>query len=136
MASYVEQRFRAKFSFGEENVKAVWFLESDFGAIGVRRQHAAVGRHAASARCGTAAAPSARDRINLETKNIYIWFKLPNTSLDFTVGLQNQSDSYAGLLFGGADMAGIFATGKIEPVSYKLGWAKLYENNNRRIRTT
>ena len=33
-ASYVEQRFRAKFSFGEENVKAVWFLETDFGAWG------------------------------------------------------------------------------------------------------
>jgi len=25
-ASYVEQRLRAKFSFGEENVKAVWFV--------------------------------------------------------------------------------------------------------------
>ena len=46
------------------------------------------------------------------------------------MGLQNQSDRFAGLLYGGADMAGIFATGKMEPVSYKLGWAKLYENNN------
>ena len=26
-------------------------------------------------------------------------------------------------------MAGVFMTGKFEPVSYKLGWAKLYENN-------
>jgi hypothetical protein len=69
------------------------------------------------------------DRINLETKNIYIWFKLPNTSLDFTVGLQNQTDAYAGLLYGGADMAGIFMTGKYEPVTYKLGWSKLYEND-------
>ena len=53
------------------------------------------------------------DRINLETKNIYIWFKLPNTAVDFTVGLQNQTDAYAGLLYGGADMAGIFMTGEV-----------------------
>ena len=46
------------------------------------------------------------------------------------MGLQNQSDAYAGLLFGAADMAGIFTTGKMDPVSFKLGWAKLYENNN------
>ena len=46
------------------------------------------------------------------------------------MGLQNQSDRFAGVLYGGADMAGIFMTGKMEPTSYKLGWAKLYENNN------
>jgi len=68
------------------------------------------------------------DRVQTETKNIYVWFKLPDTSLDFTVGLQSQSDDYAGVLYGGADMAGIFMNGKYEPVAYKLGWAKLYEN--------
>jgi len=130
-ASYVEQRFRVKFSFGEENVKAVWFLETDFGAFG---------DVAGSANSTTPATGASRnaggalggDRINTETKNIYVWFKLPNTSLDFTVGLQNQSDSYAGLLYGGADMAGIFTTGKFEPVSFKAGWAKLYENDNQK----
>jgi hypothetical protein len=44
------------------------------------------------------------------------------------VGLQSQSDVYAGLIYGGADMAGIFSTGKYEPVTWKLGFAKLYEN--------
>jgi len=39
-------------------------------------------------------------------------------------GLQNQSDSYDGVIFGVADMAGVFLTGSMEPVSYKLGWAK------------
>ena len=81
----------------------------------------------ASARAGTRGGALGGDRINLETKNVYLWFKLPNTSLDFTVGLQNQSDAYAGLLFGAADMAGVFVNGKMEPVSYTLGWAKLYE---------
>ena len=136
--AYVEQRLRTKFSFGEENVKAVWFLETDFSAYG----DAAGGTPVATASVPTgtttyytggaarnSGAALGGDRINLETKNIYLWFKLPNTSLDFTVGLQGQTDAYAGLLYGGADMAGIFMTGKYEPVSYKLGWAKLYENN-------
>jgi hypothetical protein len=125
--SYVEQRLRTKFSFGEENVKAVWFLETDFSAYGD-----SAGTNSLTAPQGAsrnAGAALGGDRINLETKNIYLWFKVPDTSLDFTVGLQSQTDAYAGLLYGGADMAGIFMTAKVEPVSFKLGWAKLYENN-------
>jgi hypothetical protein len=69
------------------------------------------------------------DKVQTETKNVYLWFKVPDTSMEFQVGLQNQSDDYAGLIYGAADMGGIFMTGKFEPVKYKLGWAKLYENN-------
>ena len=47
------------------------------------------------------------------------------------MGLQNQSDDYAGVLYGGADLAGVFMTGQYEPVKYKLGFAKLYENQTR-----
>ncbi len=106
-----------KFDFGTENVKAVWFLESDmlFGdsaSTVARNQGGALGA----------------DSIQIETKNLYLWFKIPDTSLDFTVGLQNQSDPYAGVLYGGADFAGIFMTAKFEPMTFKLGWAKLYEN--------
>jgi hypothetical protein len=115
--AYVEQRARVKFEFGTENVKAVWFLESDMlwgdsSAAVARNQGGALGA----------------DSIQIETKNLYLWFKVPDTSLDFTVGLQNQSDDYAGTLWGGADFAGIFVTGKYEPVKWKIGWAKLYEN--------
>ena len=75
------------------------------------------------------------DKVQMETKNIYVWFKVPDTSVDFTVGLQGQSDVYAGLIYGGADMAGIFSTGKYEPVTWKLGFAKLYENQTQRPTT-
>src|SRR5512135_2825357 len=128
-AAYVEQRFRAKFSFGEENVKAVWFLETDFGAFGDSAGSAAPANTTGGAFRNSGGALGG-DRINTETKNIYIWFKVPNTTLDFTVGLQNQTDAFAGLIYGGSDMAGVFATGKMDPLSWKLGWAKLYENNN------
>jgi hypothetical protein len=123
--AFVEQRFRVRFAFGEENVKAVWFSEVDFTAWGDGAGNTSPGTDGARRNSGGALGG---DKINLETKNIYLWFKVPNTSLEFTVGLQGQSDSYAGLLYGAADMSGIFMTGKFDPVGYKLGWAKLYEN--------
>jgi hypothetical protein len=125
-SAFVEQRFRLKFDLGSENVKAVWFIESDMNW----------GDSAGSAAPGAAArnvgGALGGDKVQTETKNVYVWFKIPDTSLDFTVGLQGQSDSYAGLIYGGADMAGVFMTGKYEPVSYKLGFAKLYENATQR----
>ena len=106
-----------KFEFGTENVKAVWFFEIDatFGdtsGLAGRNQGGALGG----------------DSINIESKNIYLWFKIPDTSLDFTVGLQNVTDDYAGVFYGAADMAGIMMNGKFEPVKFRLGWFKLYEN--------
>jgi hypothetical protein len=140
-AAYLEQRLRTRFAFGEENVKVVWFSEIDFtwgdaaGSTPVAIVQNATGTPNPTVGYSTLGAQRnsggalGGDRINLETKNVFVWFKLPNTSLDFTVGLQGQSDAYAGLLFGAADMAGIFANGKFEPVTYKLGFAKLYENS-------
>ena len=109
--SYVEQRLRLKFSTGEENVKAVLFLEQDMmwgdssGQPGTRNQGGAI----------------QGDSINLEAKNAYLWFKLPNTSADFTVGLQNVSDPYRGVFMGGADMSGALATFKFAPLSFRVG---------------
>jgi len=123
-SAYVDQRMRIQFKSGEENVKAVVQFEIDYSAWGDTAGAATTG--GVSRNSGGALGA---DRINLETKSVYLWFKLPDTSLDFTVGMQTQSDTYAGLLYGAADMAGIFITGKMEPVSYKLGWAKLYENS-------
>ena len=123
-SAYVDQRMRLRFSSGEENVKAVAFFEIDFSSWGDSAGSALPAGGAARNSGGALGG----DKINLETKNAYLWFKVPNTSVDFTVGLQNQSDTYAGIIYGAADMAGIFMTAKIEPVSFKLGWAKLYEN--------
>ena len=108
---YVEQRLRLKFSIGEENVKAVAFFEQDMmwgdssGQGGSRNQGGAIGG----------------DSINLETKNVYLWFKVPDTGFDFTVGLQSVSDPYRGIFFGGADMAGGLATVKFAPISFRFG---------------
>ena len=107
---YVEQRLRLKFSMGEENVKAVAFFEQDLMFGDASGQ---VARNQGGAIQG--------DSINLETKNIYLWFKVPNTGFDLTVGLQSVTDPYRGVFFGGADMAGGVATVKFEPISFRFG---------------
>ena len=132
--AYVEQRARVKFAFGTENVQAVWFLESDMiwgDAAGGTPVAVGASTYTGGAQRNSGGALGA-DRIQIETKNIYLWFKVPDHRTEFTVGLQNQSDDYAGVIFGGADMAGIFVTGMVEPVSYKLGFAKLYENQTQK----
>ena len=115
-AAYVEQRMRVRLATGEENVKAVFFLETDDvwgdSAGGSRNTGGGLGADAAS----------------IELKNAFVWFKLPNTSVDVTVGLQNQSDSYAGVFFNAADMGGIFVNAKLAPVDLRLGWSKWNEN--------
>jgi hypothetical protein len=117
--SYVEQRLRMKFSTGEENVKAVLFLEQDMmwgdssGQSGTRNAGGAI----------------QGDSINIETKNVFLWFRLPNTSAAFTVGLQTVSDPYRGIFFGGADMAGVISTFKFEPLSFRLGGFTPWERN-------
>jgi hypothetical protein len=146
--SFVEQRLRLKITSGEENVKAVAFFEIDYSAwgdaAGMTKNDGIFGNGSTATGgetgigtggniIGTGAGRNTggalgADRINLETKNVYLWFKLPNTSLDFTVGMQSRTDAYQGLLFGASDMAGVFVNGKMAPVSYTLGWAKLYEN--------
>jgi hypothetical protein len=117
--SYVEQRLRLKFTMGGENVKAVLFLEQDMmwgdssGQPGTRNAGGAI----------------QGDSINIETKDIYLWFKLPDTSADFTVGLQNVTDPYRGTFLGFADVAGVVSTFKFSPLSFRVGGFTPWERN-------
>jgi hypothetical protein len=119
--AYVAQRFRVKWQFGTENVKATWYLESDMNwGDSAGSTDAAAGRNFGGALGG--------DKVQTETKQINVWFKIPDTSLEATVGLQGIGDSYSGVFSATNEMAGITFKGKYEPVSYRLAWAKLYEN--------
>ncbi|HWS16120.1 MAG TPA: hypothetical protein VN450_08020 [Candidatus Methylomirabilis sp.] len=118
-ASYVEQRQRFILDWKSENAGARAYFEMDFGQWGDSAYTAA--RNQGAGLEG--------DSINLETKNFYAWFTVPNSSVTLTAGLQNQTDSFGGMIFGYADMAGVFVTGKAEPVQYKFGFAKFQEGN-------
>ena len=120
-AAYVEQRQRFILDWNTENAGARGYFEIDFGQWGDSAYTAARNQGG-----GLEA-----DSINLETKNFYLWFNIPKTSVKVTAGLQNQTDSFGGMLFGYADMAGIFVTGKVDPVSFKVGWAKFQENGTK-----
>ena len=109
-AAYVEQRARIKWDFKGENAGAVAFFEFDYSRFG--DQAYSVNRNQGAA--------LEADQINQETKNLYVWFNVPNTSVRFQVGMQNQSDSFGGMIFGFADMAGVFMTGTFEPVTLFL----------------
>jgi hypothetical protein len=117
--AYVEQRFRLRIASGDENVKAVAHFEID-SVWGDNKALAAGNGGGAGGGLGT-------DSVNVETKNAYVWFRLPNSNIDFTVGLQGQSDSYAGVFMNYADMGGVFMNAKLDPVTLRLGWAKWTE---------
>jgi hypothetical protein len=115
-AAYVEQRQRFSLNWKGENVGAAAVFEIDFGQWG---------DSAYTANRNQGAGLEA-DSINLETKNFYVWFNVPNTTAKVTAGVQNLTDSFGGMIFGYADMAGVFVTGT-GPVSYRVGAAKFQE---------
>ena len=117
--SYLETRARIRFEAKEEKVGAVFFFEID-GRWGDSqyvsgRRNGGFGLEA--------------DTINLETKNVYVWFK-PVSNMTFNVGLLNYTDYYAGVLFGGADIAGIVGEAKFEPVDLRFGYGKIKDSTN------
>lgn len=107
-AAWVEQRLRMKNSWGDDNLRAVWFLENNL-------------------KFGDAGGKIGADAKDIQTKNLYVWFKVPDTSVDVSVGVVNWKDSYEGLFFNN-DSAGVFINGKLDPVAYRLFWTKFYEN--------
>jgi len=115
---FTEMRNRLRFEVGDENVKGVTFFELDgnFGDIAA----ATAGRNQGLASNG--------DSINLETKNVFVWFKIPSSNLDFTVGLQGYMDEFGGLMFGASDQAGVVANYTLAPVKLRFTWLKLRDD--------
>lgn len=117
-SAYVEERGRLKFEAKGENVGAVAFFEIDMrwgdnqNAV-ARNQGGGIGA----------------DSINLETKNLYVWFK-PSDALAVNVGLQSWTDAYRGVLFGYTDLAGVFGTYKMDPAEIRFGWGKIADSSS------
>jgi hypothetical protein len=68
------------------------------------------------------------DGVNVQTKQMYVSFKVPETPLAFVVGLQGFADNYSGVLYD-IDGAGVTGTANLDMASVKLGWAKFSEGN-------
>jgi hypothetical protein len=61
------------------------------------------------------------DQTNLETKNIYLDFKIPSTPVNMKVGIQGFVDNYKGIIFNN-DAAGVTAAAKLGKLSLQGGY--------------
>ena len=112
----VDQRFRAKWTMGlNEYVSVTYYGEVDFvyGDVSYgthRNDGGALGG----------------DTVNLETKNLYLNVKIPDTPVSTRIGLQGFGDHWD-FVFVAADMAGVSVRAKLDSVSLTGVWAKWFE---------
>src|ERR1039457_766754 len=68
------------------------------------------------------------DAVNLETKWVYLDFKIPSTPTRVTAGIQAFKDSLKGIFFD-FDAAGIMASTKLNPLTLNLGYIRGYDQS-------
>lgn len=118
---FAEQRARLMYiAKANDNLKLVTHFELDTRFGGVKEAYK-----------GTASGNDSgnldADQLTLETKNVYLDFNEPTTATNFKVGLQPWTDAY-GSLFLSADMTGVYATKKFDPLTVSLGWFRFDDN--------
>lgn len=69
------------------------------------------------------------DQVNLETKNVYMEFKVPYLPTTAKAGLQPFDDSYKGI-FLSSDIAGVTTTTRLDKLTVTAGWLRGYDNKN------
>lgn len=117
---FAEQRARIMYTAkANDNLKLVTHFELDtrFGGISTGYK-------------GTTGNDSGNldaDQLTLETKNIYLDFNCPITGANVKAGMQPWADAY-GSLFLLADMTGVIATKKFDPLTASLGWFRFDDN--------
>lgn len=116
--SQIDQRLRVRYQNNlNEYVHFVYYAEVDTlwgqaskGAIGGGGQAGA-------------------DGVNVETKNVYLDFKIPNSIFSFRTGIQGVGDRWENALIGD-DWAGVQANIQFIPMfNSTVGYFKAYENN-------
>jgi len=110
--NWFDQRLRMYFTFvGSENLQVVtnWEADTLWG-----HESAGAGRHGGG--------DIGADATNLEMKNVYMDFNLPNTPLNFRMGVQGYSDPLGGWIFSD-DFSGVTVRTQFEPVALMLGYA-------------
>jgi hypothetical protein len=61
------------------------------------------------------------DQTNLETKNVFLEFKIPSTPVTVKAGIQGFTDNYKGIIFNN-DAAGVTAVAKMGPGTIQGAW--------------
>ncbi|MFA7059365.1 MAG: hypothetical protein WC156_00945 [Pedobacter sp.] len=68
------------------------------------------------------------DAVNLETKSVYLDFKIPSTPVRVTAGIQPYKDAFKGV-FLDADIAGINTVTKLGAATLGLGYLRAYDQS-------
>lgn len=68
------------------------------------------------------------DSVNLETKWVYLDFKIPTTRTKVTAGIQAFKDSLKGIFFD-FDGAGIMTSSKLDPLTLNIGYIRGYDES-------
>jgi len=69
------------------------------------------------------------DQVNLETKNVYMQFKVPYLPTTVLAGIQPFDDAYKGV-FLASDIAGVMSSTALGKANLRLGWLRGYDNKN------
>lgn len=121
---YTEQRARLKYTGKfSDDVKLVTQFEIDSRWGDTSQGKANLG----ATRNGGGAMET--DQVNLETKNVYMDFKMPTMPTKVKAGLMPFDDAYKGV-FLATDIAGVMTTTKLENLTINAGWLRGYDNVN------
>jgi hypothetical protein len=121
---FTEQRARLKYTAKLNNsVKLVTQFEIDsrWGDTSQGASDKGAGRNQGGA--------MEADQVNLETKNVYMEFKVPYLPTIARAGIQPVDDMYKGI-FVGTDAAALTTVTKLDKTSIYLGWLRGYDNKN------
>lgn len=118
---YTEQRARLKYTGTiSEDVKLVTQFEID-SRWGDTSQTTSTTRNVGGA--------METDQVNLETKNVYMDFRVPYLPTKVRAGLMSFDDSYKGV-FLSSDIAGAMTTTRLDKLTVGAGWLRGYDNTN------
>lgn len=120
--TYMEQRARIMYiAKASDDLKLVTHFEFDsrFGDTSYNQNATNTGIDGSATRNGGGGIGA--DQTNLETKNIYLDFKIPSTPVRMKVGIQGFTDNYKGIIFNN-DAAGLVANSKTGDLSLQAAY--------------
>jgi hypothetical protein len=131
--NYFEQRARLFYTAkASDDLKLVTAFEID-SVFGDRAQGGVTAADSTAAGTGTLAFRGSggameSDAVNLETKWVYLDFKIPSTPIRMQAGIMPVKDQLKGILLD-ADIAGILSTTKIGNYTANLGYFRGYDQS-------
>jgi len=120
--TYIEQRARLMYiAKANDDLKLVTHFEFDsrFGDTSYNQNATNTTNNGSATR--NQGGGIGADQTNLETKNIYLEFKIPATPVRVKAGIQGFTDNYKGIIFNN-DAAGVSAAGSMGALSLQGAW--------------